>query len=144
MEALYQALAAQAVIGGTLDGIQVTESFPGGDTLRGQALFLGDVQSSDIHVPTARGPARVAREENYTLDLHAQVSVPGPTAKAAREACYAIYAAVEDILVTNPTLGLDGVTRVLPSSFQLRTGLNDTGGWLAFLRIEVEVQARIY
>ena len=138
MEALYQAFAASS----ELTGVQVSESWPGGDGLRDKALFLGNVRSTDIHIPVSRA-VRVVREELYSVDVHAQAAFAGTNAKAARESCFAMYAAVEDVIANNPTLGVNGLIKAVPHAYELQTGLTDSGGWIAFLRIEIEVQARL-
>jgi hypothetical protein len=140
MAALSAAFVAAQ--GTSLLGVQIAESWPGGDTLKNSALFLGDVQSTDLHIPVSRS-VRVVREENYTVDVHAQCAAPGASATPARTAVFAIYFAVEDILANNPTLGVDGVIKCIPSAYTMRTGLDDLGGWLAFMKLQLAVQARL-
>jgi hypothetical protein len=138
MEAMYLAFKASPA----LSGVQVEEAFPGPDRIKDSCVFLGDARSSDVHIPVNR-PVRVARQEDYLVDVHCQVQVPGSNAKPARDAVFALYAAIEDVLATNPTLSVDGNVRCLTTNYDLQTGMTDVG-WAAFLKIEVSVNARLY
>lgn len=144
MEALYQALAASTDYSGMTPPVQVAESFPGQDQIRDLAVFLGDVRTHDIHIPVSRA-VRVVREENYVVDVHCQAYRAGSNAKAARETAFQLYQGVEDVLAANPTLGLPGigVIKCYTTGYEMQTGLyND--GWIAFIKVEVAVQARLY
>lgn len=140
LAALYSAFCNDVALKAA--DVQVAESWPGGDFVERQCLFLGDVTADGITVPTMRA-VRVSRDEQYAVDVHAQVAVADSTATPARVAAFAIYAEVENILVSNPTLGVDGVIKALPRAFTLVTSINDAGGWNAFLRIVVAVEARL-
>lgn len=142
MEALYQALLASTDYSGMTPPVQVAESFPGQDQIRDLAVFLGDTRTHDIHIPVAR-PVRVAREENYIIDVHCQAYRPGSNAKPARETAFQLYQGLEDVLANNPTLGIVGVIKCYTTGYEMQTGLyND--GWVAFIKVECAVQARLY
>jgi hypothetical protein len=123
--------------------VQVAYSHPG-EALRNTAAFLGDVKWPHIEPPVMRGGRRVAREENYTVEVHFLACTSGTDSSASDAAVLLMYGALEDVLATTPTLGVDGVAWALPSAGELRSGFDETrNGWASSLQIDVGVKARL-
>lgn len=124
-----------------LTGVQVARSHPG-DTETNAALYFGDAKDIS-HIPVSRA-TRVAREENYVLDVWIDCQCPGPDAGPAEAQSFMIMGAIEDTLAVTPNLGVDGVIRAFVEAWENREGMSQARlGWASQLKVEVAVQARL-
>lgn len=142
LPAVKTALLAALQADGALAGIQVSRSWPG-DTLQQNAVWMGEATAHNT-IPVVRG-ARVAREENITVDVYINCQCPGADASAAEAQAFEILGEVENILANDPTLGrTDGVIKAYVESWQLKEGLSQSRlGWASQIIAGVAVQARL-
>jgi len=146
LPAAQAALLAQiqaAVALSTLPTTQVTPSHPG-DALQPSAIYLGEALTP-ITIPVSRGAGRVVREEHWRQDLFVSVARPGDFATDAQVDAFLLYAVIENVLATNPTLGVDGIIVATPQEVNCKIAFSATRmGWDCVLKIIVGIESRLY
>jgi hypothetical protein len=83
----------------TFKGVQIRYAHPG-VTIQQEAIYFGKV----ILHETARAMGRKRREEDYDLEVIVDVAQDGDEAQPAEERCWALVAALEELLRPIPEL----------------------------------------
>ena len=127
----------------SLSTTQVTPSHPG-EGLQPSAMYLGEAIATEL-IPVSRGGGRVVRQESWRQDVYASVSREGDFATAATTDAFTLYAVLENVLATNPTLGVDGVIKVTPIEVHCKIAFSGTrSGWDCVLKIVIGIESRLY
>lgn len=140
--ALLTALQADA----NLADVQVESTYPG-DTLRAIAMYYGKT-SADVTTPVSAGPARVKRQEDYTVEILIDVATGMADVPSAEDAALGILGELDNVLATTPTMGILGggmqVWLSYVSKWEIRPYMDDTRqGWAVLLTANVIVKARL-
>lgn len=129
----------------TLGLVQVEPMHPG-DTIAPESIFGGPARGQ--HGAAAIGSNRQRRQETYGLVWFIDVLVEGSDdVQAVEERCFQLFAALEDVLAEDPTLGLvdaNGVKVILSAQVgEWTEGVGRTTGAGAQLEVTVDVTARL-
>jgi hypothetical protein len=82
------------------------------------------------------------RDETYALNLVIDVTTPGADCQVAVERAFALFAVVEDVLRTTPTMGVAGVVvGDLRQPVHIESQTDE--GWVVSIESAARVQARI-
>lgn len=100
---LVDAFAAEAGVGGTLEGVQVAYSWPKSEPTW-ETIVVGESESTFTPRAMRPGPTR-AREEELRVMVHLVAFTRDGNAQAATERAFALMEAVEAIIRDDPTLG---------------------------------------
>jgi len=142
-QAAFLAQVQAAVAISSLPTTQVTPSHPGA-ALQPEAIYLGEA-STPLDIPVSRGAGRVVRAEHWSQDVWVSVAREGDFATAAQVDAFTLYAVIENVLSTNPTLGVDGVIVATPKEVHCKIAFSATrAGWDCVLRIIVGIESRLY
>lgn len=122
---------------------QVSYAHPGQE-LKVHDVYLGKATATE-NLPVARGPARVARQEDWDQEILVSVEREGSDVTAARSDAFGMFAVIENLLATSPTLGVAGVILVTPHTMDYRMGKGEgRQGWQVVLTVTVHIQGRLY
>ncbi|GGM78435.1 hypothetical protein GCM10012275_56310 [Longimycelium tulufanense] len=106
------------------------------------SVWLGATELSDSEPTAFRGGARVRRNEDYIVHVHAEVL--GNDVERTERRCIEIVGRIEEALAADPTLGhaVPGVKSVTMSSLRLNTNETDTGP-IAHAELGLRVKASL-
>lgn len=139
-DAILAGLNAHATI--TAAGITATSAWQPWKTP--EQVFIGSVDG-ESEIPTLKA-GRKQRTEDYSVEVVLRSGQPGGSAsevRAVKQTCLGYYAALDDILADDPTLGVDVLWMVL-DSFEMRTQpVPDFSGWGCEIIATVTVSARL-
>jgi hypothetical protein len=116
-----------------LPGTQVTYGFPG-ELVERECVWLGEVRGRNLLV--TMGPPRVARDEEFDLHCYFDALLLAGTQAEAETRAFTMFAALEDAVADDPSLGGLVSTGAYLSEFSASTALADVG---ATARIEATV-----
>jgi hypothetical protein len=136
--ALLEGLRDHATI--TADGIQVADGWQGPDTAD-EGIYLTELRYTST--PTAFGPTRMPRQEDYeqTVVIQTWRAAETPTEQAAAiERVLTLHGALEDVLALDPKIGGTSFARLqagelLPVPFET--------GWMARFTVVVACSAHL-
>lgn len=137
--ALVAALAARP----GLAGVKVSWGWPGPEAVA-EMVVVGELAAGTQTVPTLRA-TRVQREERYDLAVTCFAARHDATAadqRLAEERAFALAGEVEDLLASDPRLGLSDIAWARVSQLELASAPADRG-WVAQVTVTVSVVARL-
>lgn len=140
----HTTLAADPAASPPRPAVQV-EGHPPGEAMQPASVFCGSARGS--HGLAAISSNRKRRQETYGLEVWIDVLLPGvDDVAAAEDRCWTLFAALEDVLAEDPTLGLDdgGVKVVLSAQIGAwEEGVARAEGAACQLRVTVDIVARL-
>lgn len=144
--AFKAALMASLVNDANLSAYQVTSTYPG-STLQPTAVYFGKTKGV-VTIPVMAGAARIKRQEEYTVDLHIDVTRGTTDVTEPENVAFAIMGELDGILATNPMQGQSGgqtfVWRSLVSDWSSTPYVDDAReGWAVLLTVTISVGARL-
>lgn len=129
-----------------LTGVQVEEMHPG-DAKQRELVFLGATRPSESDIPTMKAGRKQLNDE-FLIDVHFEATKGYTTARDGLERIAVLMAALEDVLLDDPQLGLDqsesGLLSATPTGD--RNGpdpYRTKEGIVAYGRIAVECRTRL-
>lgn len=122
---------------------QVTLSHPG-QSMPPHVVYLDQATATES-IPVARGPNRVARQEEWDQEVIVSVEREGTDVANARSDAFGMYGVIENLLASNPTLGIAGAIVVTPHSMHYKLAFSEgRQGWQVVLTITCRITGRLY
>lgn len=144
--AFKAALMASLVSDPNLLTYQITATYPGA-TLQPTAAYFGKTVGH-VTIPVSAGPSRIRRQEEYTVDLHIDVSRGTTDVTEPEGVAFAIMGELDNLLAGNPIQGQSGgqtfVWKSLVTDWTSTPYVDDArAGWAVLLTVTITVTARL-
>lgn len=129
-----------AAIRNALNGVQVELGWPG-DRLELESIWLGE-SDGNCTIPTMKAGYKTMDDE-FTVPVEIQAGKAGQTLDEAEARSQVLVAAVETILLTDPSIGsLDGVISAVITRKRGPVTVRTKQGAVTFVQLELSVHGR--